>query len=630
MKSARLWPMVSALVLLLSGTGALEVVARNAEGRVLSWDISGNEVSVDGEDQDTNDEAEEAWQGAEAVNPAHADARLLARRGDYEQALARFTEAITSAPQSAALLAEYGYWLRRAGHPAEAEQALVRALAQNPESAPAHLDRALLARDRGDHKAALVSFEEALRLRPMHAGTRIAYARELLEHKRHDEAIALLQPVTEAGSNDRRARSLAALGHAYAVAGRGPEARDAFEKAVERAPAIASLWARAALDLSELGDESSAAEGLRYAQQAVRLAPDSAYIADVIGRAYERAGLETEAYAAYQQAQKLDSGLRHPRQRLVHMALEREDFAAARRSAQGILALDPRRPESHFVVGLVEFKAGRLQEARTHFEEAISASPTSYAEAWYNVGLLERSAKRPDEAIAAYQKAIAARPKYLAAINNLGLVYSDQGRLDEAEAQYRRALEIKPNYTGAWVNLARVHSDRGKHDEALADYRRALEIDPSDRSARLQVAVTLRKTGKVDEAIAEYRALLGQHPRYVKAWFNLGIALAAEGKDDEAVAAYEQALTHDKDHFGARKNLGLLLLRLDRVDPAREHLTEALEVRPADPELRKALAEIARRAGDATTCTTHLDAVLRQQADDRGARELLEKCATPD
>ena len=63
---------------------------------------------------------------------------------------------------------------------------------------------------------------------------------------------------------------------------------------------------------------------------------------------------------------------------------------------------------------------------------------------------------------------------------------------------------------------------------------------------------------------------------------------------------------------------------------AREHLTEALEVRPADPELRKALAEIARRAGDAATCTTHLDAVLRQQADDRGARELLEKCATPD
>ena len=180
MKSARLWPMVTALVLLLSGTGALEVVARNAEGRVLSWDISGNEVAVDGEDQDTNDEADEAWQGAEAVNEAHADARLLARRGDYEQALARFTAAIASAPQSAALLAEYGYWLRRAGRPAEAEQALVRALALNPESAPAHLDRALLARDRGDHKAALVSFEEALRLRPMHAGTRIAYALSLI------------------------------------------------------------------------------------------------------------------------------------------------------------------------------------------------------------------------------------------------------------------------------------------------------------------------------------------------------------------------------------------------------------------------------------------------------------------
>lgn len=630
MNSTRLWPMVSALVVFLGGTAALEVVASNAEGRVMTWEISGNEVVVDGEGQDDDDEADEAWQAAEAVNEAHADARLLARRGDYEQALVRFTAAIASAPENPGLIAEYGHWLRRAGRRGEAEEALGRALARDPESAPAHLDRALLARDRGDNKAALASFAEALRLRPMHAATRIAYARELLEHKRHDEAIALLAPVTEAGSNDRRARALAALGQAYAVAGRGPEARAAFEKAVERAPAIASIWARAALELSQLSDESSAAEGLRYAQQAVRLAPDSAYIADVIGRAYERAGLETEAYAAYQQAQKLDGGLRHPRQRLVHMALEREDFAAARRSAQGILALDPRRPESNFLVGLVEFKAGRLDEARTHFQEAIAASPTPYAEAWYNLGLLERTAERPEEAIAAYQKALAARPKYLAAINNLGLVYSDLERHDEAEAQYRLALDIKPTYTGAWVNLARVHAARGHNDEALAAYRRALEIDPGDRSARLQVAVTLRKAGKVDEAIAEYRTLLEQHPRYVKAWFNLGIALAAEGQDDEAVTAYEQALAHDQAHFGARKNLGLLLLRRDRVEPAREHLTEALEVRPADPEIRLALAEIARRAGDATTCKTHIDAVLRQQPDDRAALELLAKCATPD
>lgn len=629
MSSARLWPMVSALVVFLGGTAALEVVASNAEGRVMTWEISGDEVAVDGEGQDA-DEADEAWQAGEPVNEAHAEARLLARRGDHEQALARFTAAMSAAPDSAALVAEYGHWLRRAGRRVEAEEALARALARDPASGPAHLDRALLARDRGDDRAALVAFAEALRLRPLHAATRIAYARELLDLKRYDEAIELLSPVTEAGSNDRRARALAALGQAYALAGRGAEARDAFERAVERAPAVASIWARAALDLSQLGDESSAAEGLRYAQQAVRLAPDSAYIADVVGRAYERAGLEPEAYAAYQEAQKLDAGLRHPRQRLVHMALDREDFAAARRSAEGLLALDPRRPESNLLVGLVEFKAGRLDEARAHFEAAIAASPTPYAEALYNLGLLERSAERPAEAIAAYQRALAARPQYLAAINNLGLVYSDQERLEDAEVQFRRALEIKPTYTAAWVNLARVHSARGRNDEALDAYRRALLIDPNDRSARLQVAVTLRKTGAVDEAIAEYRTLLAQHPRYVKAWFNLGIALAAERRDDEAVIAYEQALAHDLAHFGARKNLGLLLLRRDSVDAAREHLMEALEVRPADPEIRLALAEIARRGGEATDCKTHIDAVLRQQPDDRGALALLAKCETTD
>lgn len=627
MKTARLWPMLTAIVLLLSGTAALEVVAHNTEGRPLTWDIHGDDRSLDGDDRDSDDETDESWQTAEALSPAHADARLLARRGDYERALARFEEAIASSPGSAPLIAEYGHWLRRAGRRAEAEKTLRQALELDPESAPARLDSALLAREREDHQAALAAFEEALRLRPMHTPTRIAYAEELLDLKRGDEAIAALQPATETGSNDRRARALAAIGHAYAVTGRAAQAREAFEKAVERAPAAASLWARAALGLCQLDDEASAAEGLRYAQQAARLAPESAYVADVVGRAYEHANLETEAYNSYQRALKLDGDLRHPRQRLVRMALDREDFAAARRAAQAFLERDPLRPDANFMIGLVEFKAGQLPEARQHFKAAIDASPNPYAEAWFNLGLLERAANRPEDAIAAYQQAVAARPQYLAALNNLGLVFSDLDRHEEAEAQYRRALEVNPRYTSAWVNLARAQAARGRNDDALASYRRALEIDPNDRSARLQVAVTLRKTGRPAEAIAEYRALLEQHPRYVKAWFNLGIALAADNQSDEAIAAYEQALTHERDHFGARKNLGLLLLRLDRPEPAREHLTEALEVRPEDPEIRLALAEIARRSGDAVTCKTHVDSVLRQKADDPSALELREKCA---
>ncbi len=629
MRTARLWPMLTAIVLLLAGTAALEVVAHNTEGRRLSWEIGGNEVAFDGDGQDTADESDESWEATEAINPAHADARLLARRGDYEQALIRFKEALAGVPESAALLAEYGHLLRRAGHGAEAETTLQRALALNPQVAAAHLDLALLARARGEHRASLAAFEEALRLRPMHGATRIAYAQELHEQKRHDEAIALLKPVTEVGSNDRRARALAALGHAYALTGRAAEAREAFHKAVERAPAVASIWARAAVDLSLLDDEAAAAEGLRFAQQADRLAPESAYVADVIGRAAERAGLADEAYAAYQRAIKLDGSLRHPRQRLVRMALDREDFAGARRAAQALLDLDRKRPDSHFLLGLVEFKADKHDEARTHFQAAIAASTEPYAEAWYNLGLLERAAERPQEAIAAYEQALVARPKYLAAINNLGLVYSDLGKHEEAEAQFRRALDLNPKYTSAWVNLARTLAARGRSDDALAAYRRALEIDPNERSARLQVAVTLRKAGKVDEAIAEYRELLEHHPRYVKAWFNLGIALAAEDRGDEAIAAYEQALAHEHDHFGARKNLGLLLLRLDRVEAAREHLADALEAQPGDAELRLALAEIARRAGDPTTCITHVDAVLRQQADDRAALELRERCAAP-
>lgn len=630
MKRAKLWPLVVALGLLLAGTAATEVIARNSEGRVLIWEISGDDVLVGDEDHESDGEGDAAWFAGEAQSEAHAAARLLARRGAYDEALARFAEALEQSPDQAALWAEYGHWLRRADRPAEAEDVLGRALKLDPANAPAHLDRALLARGRGDKAGATAAFEEALRLRPLHTSTRIAYGNLLLDQKKYARAIEIIEPASTSGSNDHRARGLAALGRAYARDGQFDAARSAYSQAVERAPAVASLWAQAAIELGRLGDEGAAAEGLRYAQNALLLAPDSAYMHDVAGRSYEHNGLEMEAYDAYQRSAKLDPTMKRPRKRLIRLAIDREDWTSARRHAQSLLALDGERPEFHFLAGLVEFKSGHYPEARSHFGDAIAASPEPYAEAWYNLGLLERKAERPEEAIAAYEQAIQARPKYLAAINNLGVVYSDTGRFAEAEREYRRALEIRPTYSAAWTNLARAQAADGRYTEAITSYRRALEIDPESRGARLQLAVSLRKAGEVEEAIREYQTLLEQHPRYVKAWFNLGIALSAADRDDEAKVAYESALERDHDHLGARKNLGLMLLRTGEENAAFTHLSEALEARPGDAELRLALAEIARQRGQATTCQTHALAVLRQQPDDAAALSMSDRCTKPD
>ena len=166
--------------------------------------------------------------------------------------------------------------------------------------------------------------------------------------------------------------------------------------------------------------------------------------------------------------------------------------------------------------------------------------------------------------------------------------------------------------------------------DAVGELEKALALAPDSARERVNYGLALLRAGQAEKGIVELEKAQKQDPSIPHTWFNLGIALAAEGKDDEAVAAYEQALAHDQAHFGARKNLGLLLHRRDRVEPAREQLMEALELRPADAEIRQALADIARRTGDPTTCKTHVEAVLRQQPDDRAALELLEKCATPD
>jgi tetratricopeptide (TPR) repeat protein len=555
----------------------------------------------------------------------------LARRGEVDAALKAFDQLLSRSGEDAALLAESGHWLRRAGRLEDADARLKRAASLDPQRAEIHLDMALLAVAKDDDVAALEAFEHALELRPSHNGTRIAFGTFLRRGGEFKRAVEVLEPATLAGGNDSRARAWTALGQAYAASGRGPEALAAFNRAVERAPALASAWARAARALVDLpqGDESEPSwtlEALEFARRGVRLAPQNSYVNDVLGIVAEANSLEDEAWKAYQKAAQLDPEARHARRRLIRLAIVREEWGFARSTAARLLELDGARAEYHFLSGLVESKAGEFAAARSAYERAIESAESPYAEAWYNLGLLERRAGRANEALHAYDRAVEIRPGYVAAVNNRGLVLRDLGRLDEAKASFAAAIELRSSHPSAWVNLARVESDLENFSASVAAYVRALELDPGLRYAALERAVNLRRAGRPDEAIEAYLDLVAAHPRYLKAWYNLGIAYAAAGQSDDAREAYESALALDASHWRSRKNLGLLELRLQREEAARRHLSEAADVHPEDVETRLALAELETRRGARAACRAHLEAVRAQELDLPEARDLVARC----
>ncbi len=627
MNGARLWPLLLGLALLLSGAMVVETAARESEGRVLHIQISRSHTSLDGDENDDEVDAE-VWYENDPLDVDHQAARRLARRGSYEESFERFEALVQRHPENGMLWAEYGHWLRKGQQPTRAADALGRALEALPDSPGLHLDLALLAKANGEFAAAEREFETALAMRAGHMPTRVAYARMLRRQGKLDRAIEIIRPATQAGSNERRARALATLGQIYGEAGDFVEARQAFSESVERAPAAASLWAKAALTLCEADDPETTAEGLRYAQAAVRLAPDSPFAHKALARAYSRNELPNDAFAAYRKVVQLDGNDRSARKRVLRYALDLENYALARKQAQALLELDENSAEHHFLAAFVESKAGNPERARASYRNAVERAEQPYPEAWFNLGLLERKLGNPDEALTAYSEAIRLRPDYEAAINNRGLVYEDLGRLDDAEQQFRLAIEQDEQYSSAWANLGRVLAAQRRYPEASAALRVASELDPESRSTRLKLGVTLRKSGQPNEAIAVYETLLQAHPRYVKAWYNLALALDSADRSDEAKAAYETALGYDRNHWRSLKNLGLLEVRRGETDAAEQHLLGALEMRPADGESLLELARVEYERSDLDGCVTYAGRVLSVKPDSADARQLLDRCRT--
>ncbi len=609
MRHSRLWPVVSAFALLLAGAIGIEITAK--DHRAQAYEIRITENSDASESAD-----EELWFVSQPVDESHAAARRWARRGEYEQALGVLEGLAAERPDDDNLVAEYGHCLRRAGQYDRARQVLEAALLRNPDGATLHLDLARVLQQVGANDSALAHFQRALELRPNHTGTRVAVGDLLRKEGRIDEAIRALEPASRHGSNEERARALGALAKAYFAAGRRESALKVLEASVERAPAAAQSWTRAAeaLLLSDEPRDHDAA--IEHAIRGTTLAPNSASAYRVLGRAYSRSNMPAESIRAYQEVVARDTEDGYSRRLLIRAALDGEEYAIARRHAQALLRLDPDRAESHFLAGLVESRAGSYVKARGHYLEAIRKSKSPYAEAWYNLGRLTRRAGFRDDAIAAYRKALDTRPGYVAAWNNLGLVYLDEANYGEAEAAFRKAIEIDDSYVPAWTNLGDGYSKQGRYSDAIGAYERALQLDPKRVANRLRVAVALRKAGKAREAIRVYRELVQDEPRYTRAWYNLGVALSLSNRLDEAEEAYRTALQIDPSHFRSLKNLGLLEAKRGNWAEAEPRLEEALERKPDDLEVRSKLAESMLASGDIRGCRHHASLVRKQiQAD---------------
>lgn len=278
----------------------------------------------------------------------------------------------------------------------------------------------------------------------------------------------------------------------------------------------------------------------------------------------------------------------------------------------------------HNLLGVVNARLGQLDEALTHYDNALSAKP-DYAEVHNNRGNTLNRMGRQAEAIASFQAALRAMPSYVEAHNNLGNAFHDAGQLDEAVASYSRALKLKPDYAEAHNNLGNVLVDIGKTGDALASFTRALQFNPRLAQAYNNIGNTLRAAGRYDEAAHNYAAAIRINPDYSQAYRGLGNTLNDQGLHRQAIDNLQRGIQLNPDSAAAHNDLGNALSDMGRHEDAVASYHAALKINPDFAEVHSNLGNALCEFGNYDEAIANYNEALRLKPEFAEAHNNLSK-----
>ena len=157
------------------------------------------------------------------------------------------------------------------------------------------------------------------------------------------------------------------------------------------------------------------------------------------------------------------------------------NLPAAAALYEQVLAGDGSNVRALHLLGLVRYQQGDYVGSAGLIGRALALWP-DFAEGYNDLGTALRSAGRLDEARLAYLEAIRLAPRMAVAHANLGLVYLQEARFDKAWCQLSRATKLDPNCSVYWEYLAELHGKLEQFQAAIRCWDRMMTLTPNDRA----------------------------------------------------------------------------------------------------------------------------------------------------
>jgi tetratricopeptide (TPR) repeat protein len=196
-----------------------------------------------------------------------------------------------------------------------------------------------------------------------------------------------------------------------------------------------------------------------------------------------------------------------------HIEVRLTEKADANAPGPALTPIIPEAARQEFNLGSKEMDKKHWEEAKDHFQKAITAFP-KYAEAFNNLGQVEIQLKDGKGAVEAFRSATQIDPTLQDATMYLGQFYYENKQYKEAEPYLLRSVANQPKSAQILIVLANTELQNGESALALANARKVPSLPDHKQFAisHLIVAQALTGKGQDDEIAKEYEEYLKEAP----------------------------------------------------------------------------------------------------------------------
>jgi len=423
-------------------------------------------------------------------------ATLALQRGDYPATEQILTVALRGNPNQPAALSLLGVTLDFQQRMREAAEAHFKAVSQAPRSPDilANYGNHLLST--GKDAEAKAMFLRATAVEPGHPGANRELTRIALEAKAPAEALRYVNRISpdvlsgDAGLQFSKGLALAALKQA-------PEAEKSFSRAMELDPSNGNVLMNLALAAMQAGHGERARAVLTAAKSQ---SPDNVEILYRLAWVNSQLGRHEDAVTLLAQVMQLNPKHVEGLHLLAVTTSELRAYADSADAWDRYVALQPGDAVARRERGFANFLRGEIQLGLADLRWYVKQRPQD-ATGLYQLALAE-GLDNPEQGRARLDVALRIKPDFTAARSERGQIHYQAGRFQLARTDLELAAQQQPNDAYTLDRLGQTYASLDRPADALRVLRKAAQLAPNNSTIFLHLGRVLASAGMTEESAA--------------------------------------------------------------------------------------------------------------------------------